>query len=46
MLDWLAHDGQAYAAANLYVPLPSQVQQLAHTMLQHVTGPGGANLLS
>ena len=23
MLDWLTHDGQAYAAANLYVPLPS-----------------------
>ncbi len=22
MLDWLTHDGQAYAAANLYVPLP------------------------
>ena len=28
MLDWLTHDGQAYAAANLYVPLPSQVRQL------------------
>ena len=27
MLDWLTHDGQAYAAANSYVPLPSQVQQ-------------------
>ena len=23
MLDWLTHDGQAYAAANGYVPLPS-----------------------
>ena len=41
MLDWLTHDGQAYAAANLYVPLPSQVRQLALTMLQQVTGPGG-----
>ena len=41
MLDWLTHDGQAYAAANLYVPLPSQVRQLARTMLQQVTGPGG-----
>ena len=46
MLDWLAHDGQAYAAANLYVPLPSQVQQLARTMLQKVTGPTGTHLLS
>ena len=41
MLDWLTHDGQAYAAANLYVPLPSQVRQLASTMLQQVTGPHG-----
>jgi phosphate transport system substrate-binding protein len=46
MLDWLTHDGQAYAAANLYVPLPSQVRQLALTMLQQVTGPGGTHLLS
>ena len=41
MLDWLTHNGQAYAAANLYVPLPAQVRQLAHTMLSQVTGPGG-----
>ena len=41
MLDWLTHDGQAYAAANSYVPLPSQVQKLALTMLQQVTGPDG-----
>ena len=41
MLDWLTHDGQAYAAANLYVPLPAQVRQLASTMLQQVTGPDG-----
>ena len=41
MLDWLTHTGQAYAAANLYVPLPPQVQQLAQTMLQQVTGPNG-----
>ena len=41
MLDWLTHDGQAYAAANLYVPLPAQVRQLAQTMLSQVTGPGG-----
>ncbi len=46
MLDWLTHNGQAYAAANLYVPLPAQVRQLALTMLQQVTGPSGAHLLS
>ena len=46
MLDWLTHDGQAYAAANLYVPLPAQVRQLALTMLQQVTGPTGTHLLS
>ena len=45
MLNWLTHNGQAYAAANLYVPLPTQVQQLAHTMLSQVTGPGGTHLL-
>jgi phosphate transport system substrate-binding protein len=45
MLYWLAHDGQAYAAANDYVPLPPQIQQLAVTMLQQVTGPNGAHLL-
>jgi phosphate transport system substrate-binding protein len=46
MLDWLTSNGQAYAAANGYVPLPAQVQQLAHTMLQQVTGPNGTQLLS
>ena len=45
MLDWLTHDGQASAASDGYVPLPSQVQQLARTMLQQVTGPSGAHLL-
>ena len=45
MLDWLTHAGQAYAAANGYVPLPPQVQQLAHTMLQQITGPGRTHLL-
>ena len=45
MLDWLTHDGQAYAAANGYVPLPSQIQQLARTMLQQITGPTGTQLL-
>ncbi len=46
MIDWLTHAGQAYAAANDYVPLPAQVQQLAHSMLQQITGPTGTNLLS
>jgi phosphate transport system substrate-binding protein len=46
MLNWLTHNGQAYAAANGYVPLPPQVQQLAHTMLQQITGPNGTHLLS
>ena len=46
MLDWLTHDGQAYAAANNYVPLPPQIQQLALTMLQQITGPAGTHLLS
>ena len=45
MLDWLTHDGQADAAANGYVPLPAQLQQLARTMLQQITGPGGQHLL-
>jgi phosphate transport system substrate-binding protein len=46
MLDWLTHEGQAYAAANGYVPLPAQIQQLARTMLQQITGPDGTRLLS
>jgi phosphate transport system substrate-binding protein len=46
MLDWLTHAGQAYAAANGYVPLPAQIQQLALTMLQQVTGPTGTHILS
>ena len=46
MLDWLSHAGQAYAAANGYVPLPPQIQQLARTMLRQVTSPSGAQLLS
>jgi phosphate transport system substrate-binding protein len=46
MLDWLTHAGQAYAAANGYVPLPGQIQQLARTMLQQVTGPTGTQLLN
>jgi len=46
LLDWLSHAGQAYAAANGYVPLPPGIQQLATTMLQQVTGPAGTALLS
>jgi phosphate transport system substrate-binding protein len=46
MLDWLTHDGQASATANGYVPLPAQIQQLARTMLQQITGPTGTRLLS
>ena len=45
LLDWLTHAGQTYAAATSYVPLPAQIQQLAHTMLQQVTGPDGTHLL-
>jgi hypothetical protein len=45
MLDWLTHDGQTYAAANGYVPLPSQVEQLASTSLQQVAGPSGTHLM-
>jgi hypothetical protein len=45
MLDWLTHDGQASAAANGYVPLPSEIQQLARTTLQQITGPSGTQLL-
>jgi phosphate transport system substrate-binding protein len=45
MLDWLTHSGQAYAAATGYVPLPPQIRQLAHTMLQQITGPSGAHFL-
>ena len=45
LLDWLTHAGQAYAAATSYVPLPSRIQALAHTMLQQVTGPNRTHFL-
>jgi phosphate transport system substrate-binding protein len=45
MLDWLTHDGQAYAATLGYVPLPPQIQHLARTTLQQITGPTGTQLL-
>jgi phosphate transport system substrate-binding protein len=41
LLSWLTRDGQAYAAALGYVPLPPAIQRLAVTMLASVTGPGG-----
>ena len=44
MLGWLTRDGQAYAAANLYVPLPAQARQLAAAALARVTGPAGQPL--
>jgi len=45
LIDWLTHQGQAYAAATNYVPLPPRIQQLAHVMLQQITGPNGTHLL-
>jgi phosphate transport system substrate-binding protein len=45
MLDWLTHSGQAYAAATSYVPLPPQIQQLARTTLQRITGPNETHFL-
>jgi phosphate transport system substrate-binding protein len=45
MLDWLTHDGQAFAAANGYVPLLPQIQQRARTMLQQVLSSDGKPLL-
>jgi len=44
MLNWLTHAGQEYAPANLYVPLPPQVQQLAASALARVTSPAGTPL--
>jgi phosphate transport system substrate-binding protein len=45
MLNWLTHDGQANAAANGYVPLPPELQQLADSTLGQITGPTGTHLL-
>jgi phosphate transport system substrate-binding protein len=41
LLSWLTHQGQAYAAALGYVPLPPAIQQLAATTLAQVTDPDG-----
>jgi len=43
MLDRLTHEGQVYAADTGYVPLRPQIEQLALTTLQQVTGPTGAH---
>jgi phosphate transport system substrate-binding protein len=45
LLDWLTHTGQAYATTTSYVPLPARIRQLAHAMLQRVTGPQGTHFL-
>ena len=45
LLNWLTHNGQTNAATLGYVPLPPRIQQLAHTMLQQITGPSGTHLL-
>jgi phosphate transport system substrate-binding protein len=44
LISWLTRDGQTYAAALGYVPLPAAIQQLAATTLASVTGPGGEPL--
>ena len=45
MLDWPARGAGQSAAGGGYVPLPSQLQQLARTTLQQVTGRSGTQLL-
>jgi phosphate transport system substrate-binding protein len=45
VLDWLTHAGQSEAASLKYVPLPTNIQQLARTTLLQVTGPDGKTTL-
>jgi phosphate transport system substrate-binding protein len=45
VFDWLTHAGQSQAATLDYVPLPSNIQQLARTTLLQVTGPDGKTQL-
>ena len=45
LIEWLTHDGQAYAASIGYVALPKNIQALAHSSLDQVIGPSGAPLL-
>jgi phosphate transport system substrate-binding protein len=45
MLDWLTHAGQQYAKALSYVPLPTNIQQLARTTILMMKGPSGQVLL-
>ncbi len=44
LISWLTRDGQTYAAALGYVPLPPAIQQLAAATLASVTGPDGEPL--
>ena len=45
LIEWLTHDGQAYAATIGYVALPKNIQALAHSSLDQVVGPSGAPFL-
>lgn len=45
VIDWLTHAGQSQAQALNYVPLPSNIQQLARQTLLQVTGPDGKTAL-
>ena len=45
VLDWLTHAGQSQAASLYYVPLPTNIQQLARSTLLQVTGPDGKTQL-
>jgi len=45
VLDWLTHAGQAQAQSLDYVPLPTNIQQLARSTLLQVTGPDGTTQL-
>lgn len=44
LISWLTRDGQSYAAALGYVPLPPAIQQLAAATLARMTGPDGQPL--
>lgn len=46
VLDWLTHAGQSQAQSLDYVPLPSNIQQLARSTLLQVTGTSGTPLLT
>ena len=46
MFYWLTHKGQNVAGGLGYVPLPTNVQQLAQKTLAKAVGPGGTALLT